>query len=83
VPERLKQLFKNWYPGAIVEVTPLTNGRVSAVLTSAAFDGQDYALRQREVWSRLRKELREESTQVSTVFIVTPEEAEAMSPSAG
>ncbi len=73
--EVLDRLLHEWYPDSRVDVTPLGNGRVSAVVTSSAFDGCDFAERQRDIWRRLRAELGSRATQVSTVYAVTPAEA--------
>ncbi len=73
--EELDRLLHQWYPDSSVNVTPLGNGRVSAVITSRAFDHLDFAERQRDIWRRLRAELGTRATEVGTVYAVTPAEA--------
>jgi acid stress-induced BolA-like protein IbaG/YrbA len=79
VRNRLEDALRDSYDDIEMHFGPPGRpGRVSGVIVSAHFSGMDTDARQDQLWQVIREALGAESTDVSTIVTLTPEEYEDM-----
>lgn len=74
VRERLEAALRGRYDDVHYDFGPVRPGRVSGIVVTSRFNNKNTQRRQDELWDLVRETLGPESTDVSTLVTLTPEE---------
>ncbi len=80
VRERLERALSDRYREVHVDFGPQRAGRISGILVSPDFEGLTTDQRQDDLWDVVRVTLGAESSDVSTIVTLTPDEYEDLRP---